>query len=255
MLVHLYHTMPHVSATTRISSYILDILFPRQCLVCAEEGRYLCLTCESFLDPFEFFLCPVCSKKIPEGKICKNCRGNSDILLSRFFTLFPYHNPFVKTLIQRAKYKPWYAKEILEETANLLVEFLRYHKFHDSILPYQKKGGLMILPVPLHKTRIRSRSFNQAEVIGSIIAKAFSLPFSNNLLMRTRNTESQTKINPLERKINVHGAFQIALSEQIAGKIVILVDDVFTSGATMNECAKILRKAGAKQIWGITLAR
>jgi len=115
----------------------------------------------------------------------------------------------------------------------------------------------LLMPVPLHQKRERWRGFNQAERLGLNIANRLGLEFKNDLLTRVKNTKPQAKFNKQKRLKNIKGAFGInsALSDQIKNTNILLVDDVFTTGITMNECARILKRNGANKIWGIVLAR
>jgi ComF family protein len=161
----------------------------------------------------------------------------------------------VKTLIQQAKYPPHYAKELLEDSADILIEFLRKNKFDDLVSSLREHTKVVLVPVPLHHKKLRSRSFNQAEIIARAISLKFSIPMAADALIRNRETKSQTKMKPLERTLNMQAAFNVPTPKAVRGKTIILVDDVYTSGSTMNECARVLLKAGARTIWGITLAR
>lgn len=254
MLVHLYHTMPNPPIKVKISSWILDVLFPKTCLVCAKEGASICHACVALLEPLSFSLCPGCSKKTIAGVIDKSCRNNG-VRISHFFTALPYKNIYVKSLIQQAKYPPHYAKELLEDGTKILIQFLWLQKFDELISTNLKTQKTIIIPVPLHQTKLRNRSFNQAEVIANIISSQFSIPLKADALIRNRKTESQTKMKTLERGLNILNAFAVRTPDTVRGKTIILLDDVYTSGSTMNECARVLRMAGAKQIWGMTLAR
>lgn len=250
----LHHTMSHSSLKTKISSWVLDTLFPKMCLACRKEGVSICHACVTLLEPLSFSLCPGCSKKTIGGIVDQSCRRDG-IRLSRFFSALPYKNTYVKTLLHRAKYPPHYAKELLQDAANILIQFLRKNKFDELVFPLREDKKTVIIPVPLHRKKLRSRSFNQAEVIANIISSQFSIPMAPDALIRHRETKSQTKMKPFERAINMQGVFSVCAPNAIRGKTIILVDDVYTSGSTMNECTKALRRAGAKTIWGITLAR
>jgi ComF family protein len=246
--------MANTPLKAKISSFILDILFPKICVVCAKEGASICDACIALLEPLPFSFCPSCSKKTIEGRVDGSCRDNG-VRISRFFSALPYKNIYVKTLMQHAKYPPHYAKELLEDAAKILNNFLDLQKFGELIAPLRKKEKIIIIPVPLHRKKLRGRSFNQAEIIARAISSKFSIPMDANTLIRHRETKSQTKMKPLERTINILDAFVVRIPDVVRGKTVILVDDVYTSGSTINECARVLLKAGAKTIWGITLAR
>lgn len=113
----------------------------------------------------------------------------------------------------------------------------------------------VILPVPLHRSRLRQRGFNQAVLLGSKISSHLSIPMRSDILLRTKATEPQVELSAAERKLNVKDAFSVKSSEQLIGKRILLIDDVITTGSTMNECAKELKKAGAEMIIATTVAR
>jgi ComF family protein len=118
----------------------------------------------------------------------------------------------------------------------------------------------LVLPVPLHAAKLRQRGFNQSELIARAALKspalsAMSWPLHASILERTRATESQTGLTRHQRQENIRGAFRVLNSQTVAGRAVLLVDDVFTTGTTVSECARLLRKAGASQVWVATVAR
>ncbi len=113
----------------------------------------------------------------------------------------------------------------------------------------------MMAPVPLHLIRKRERGYNQSELLCKGIVCHIDIPVYNNLIVRRRNTPSQTKLDGLQRQENVEGAFYVTSPEVVTGKKIILVDDVVTTGATMNSCAKSLINAGACCVVGISIAR
>jgi len=112
-----------------------------------------------------------------------------------------------------------------------------------------------IIPVPLHGKRLRERGFNQSALIAKGISKRLHRPLLINTLIRTRYTTPQVNLTAREREKNIKGAFSVIDGEDIQGKDIMLIDDVFTTGATVRECSKVLRKAGAGNIYVITLAR
>ncbi len=158
-----------------------------------------------------------------------------------------YGIPAVRKAIYAWKYGS--VKEMGEVLGNL---FLRYMEKHKTI--FENFGGAVIQPIPLHKRRLLARGFNQAEFLADVLCR--SLGYKKiDVLARTKSTVPQSELNDEERLENLNYAFQLRGSCELKGKMVILVDDVFTSGATMNECAKLLKSAGAKEVWGVTLAR
>ena len=113
----------------------------------------------------------------------------------------------------------------------------------------------MLVPVPLHKQRLRSRGFNQAVLIGDLLSRRWHIPMERRALKRIRWTEPQVNLAAGERKENVKNAFEVRCPEKTAFRRVILVDDVFTTGSTVDECARVLKKAGAEKVGVITVAR
>jgi ComF family protein len=113
----------------------------------------------------------------------------------------------------------------------------------------------VIMPVPLHRSRLRERGFNQALLLASAVGRAHGIPLSYDNLTRFRATRPQVELSGEERVQNVRGAFRLTRPADVEGKRVLLVDDVFTTGATMNECAAVLKRAGARSVVALTLAR
>jgi ComF family protein len=126
----------------------------------------------------------------------------------------------------------------------------------DRLTPFIAEAAPdLVLPVPLHSRRLRQRSFNQSLLLADFLAKELSLPLARNLLRRHRWTEPQVQLPAAERIANVRNAFSLADSRAVAGKRILLVDDVFTTGSTLTECSRILVKAKAAAVFGVTVAR
>jgi competence protein ComFC len=183
-------------------------------------------------------------KRVPPGRTCKSCRKNSNIYA--FVSPFSYSNHAARELVHYLKYRR------VRETAGVISEILDEHLNHFGIKFYK---DTFIIPVPLHKSRERTRGFNQAELIAkkldSMNLKKMVL---TGVLLRHKNTRSQIDLTREEKETNVGGAFMVLNPGLISGKTAILVDDVKTTGATIDEAARILKDAGAKRIWAITVA-
>ena len=111
----------------------------------------------------------------------------------------------------------------------------------------------LLMPVPLHPARKRERGFNQSEILAEMVSERINVPLAKGILRRIKNTKDQTNLSAEQRRENVAGAFSVSHPERISGKRIILVDDVITTGATLKECAKVLKEAGAKRIVAATL--
>ena len=115
-----------------------------------------------------------------------------------------------------------------------------------------KKNFTLVTGVPLHKSRQKERGFNQSSLIAEKVADYLSIPFDENVLKRVKNTKIQSGLVRKERMKNIRGAFELV--EDVKGKKVLLVDDVWTTGSTMRECVKVMKKNGAREVWGLVLA-
>ena len=127
-----------------------------------------------------------------------------------------------------------------------------------TLEPAFGQAGVLVVPVPLFKGKRRQRGFNQAELIARAALKVYPVPrlqLASELLLRTRETHSQIGLTSHQRRENLRGAFAVARAEEVTGREVLLVDDVYTTGTTASECARVLRRAGASKVWVATAAR
>lgn len=223
---------------------IFDILFPPLCLNCqnnlSDGNNLICQDCLGLIQFNNTLFCPVCRARLAEGK--RICHYDAGYFLAAAGN---YDDPILQNLIHYFKYKSF------ENLTPILGEI---------ILKYIENCGLkienfIIVPVPLHKKRERERGFNQAKLLAEIIAKNLNLEL-NDCLKRVKNTKPQSQLKDGEkRQSNVFNCFSATNPDFIKGKKIILVDDVFTSGATINEAVKILKLNGAKRIIALVLAK
>ena len=228
-------------------NFVLDILFPKRCVSCGVFGKYICDTCFSKIEFFEKPICPICQRQAVGGETHPKCAGR--FRLDGLVVACNYKGP-IKLAIQKVKYKWVYDVE------KILVELLA-----SQIWKFDLPQDSILVPVPLHKNRKNWRGFNQAEILAKTLAKKFNVNYCN-LLIRIIETKTQVGLTRDERKENVKGAFSLRLSRhpeldsgsRFRDKNVILVDDVYTSGATMMEASKVLKGAGAKNVWAMAVA-
>ena len=220
--------------------YILNLLFPVTCAVChapVPERRWggACPKCWSSLVPIEPPFCPKCGEPAPaiEG-LCGLClRGDHVFDFARSALLFTHT---FREIIHHLKYGD--RVSLAKPLGNILKQCLESQGFN----------GTLIVPVPLHRTRERIRGFNQAELIASRLGR----PVARRLLRRRKNTPSQTGLTRNERKRNLAGAFEVC--GNVSGTVIV-VDDVYTTGSTMNEIARTLKRGGAERVEVLTVAR
>lgn len=213
--------------------FLLDLFFPKFCLGCQKEDSYLCQDCQALIDISD-----------------RVFRQNKE--LSRLYFATDYENFIIKNLIQKFKYKP-FAKELSETLVSLIIIYFQNLEKLPEFL--EKKEGFILIPIPLFKNRVRWRGFNQAEEIAKKLSKFSKIPLFCNVLIKTRKTLPQLNLPQQIRKENVEGVFSCQRPDIIREKKILLVDDIFTTGSTMEEAASVLKRAGAKNVWGIVVAR
>jgi len=237
----------------KIKTFLLDLFFPKFCLGCQKEGIYLCEDCKATLDisEFNYCLCDTKPLRLPIDQMSGKCPRCQDKKLSGLYFALPYkEKQLTKKLIYQFKYQP-YLKDLAKTLASILVEhFILAKKNTDAI--WQNS---VLIPVPLDKKRLKSRGYNQSEELAKELSKVLQVPVLSDVLIKTKSTKPQMELSKEERGRNLQGAFAIKKPAELAGKKVFLVDDVYTTGSTMQECARVLRDAGAKSVWGICLAR
>ncbi len=229
-----------------VEEFFLDILFPKFCFGCGRECRYLCQDCEAALGISEQQYC-LCESplRLPDGGKCSKCQRKK---LNGLYSALPYKNVLVKKLIQKMKYEP-FVKDLSKELSSLIIN-------HFYLIEKCKNlSDFILIPIPLHKNRLRQRGFNQAEEIAKELSKYLAVPLAGGVLLRTRETKPQVDLSKEKREENVKGAFFLAENSRIKGSKVLLVDDVYTTGSTMEECARVLKQSGAKEVWGVVVAR
>lgn len=210
--------------------FFLDVLFPRQCLFCKQEGTHCCQDCLSLIS--------VANHPSPLPK-------NST--LAALFCATSFEDRFVQQLIHQCKYQP-FLRDLAKPLAFLIVS-------HFALLNNAISPPHAIIPVPVHKKRLKWRGYNHAEELARHLGYAFSIPVLANALAKIKHTSPQMKLNREQRLKNVEGAFKAPNPDLVQGKTILLVDDVYTTGATMEEAAHILRSAGASRVFGATVAR
>jgi len=237
------------NSTKKFINKVLDIIFPKFCVICKRQGYLVCPDCLSLIEIMEYRYCPFCQRRVmsKEGK----CKLHRYLKLDGLYFAASYNNIVVKTLIKKFKYQP-FIKELSKPLSQLIIAHL--HSIDNKIFLEDKENSLL-LPVPIHKSKKRWRGFNQAEEIAKNLSICLGLPLKANNLQKIKKTKPQAYLKKSERIKNINGVFKIKNPPQIQGKRIFLVDDVFTTGSTMEECARVLKAAGAKKVWGIAIAR
>lgn len=216
---------------------IIDVFYPKICVGCRREGNYICSECQRKLIKPEP-ICPMCTKPSLDGWTHPRCRRR--LGMDRLIVGLPYKG-CVQSCLKSVKYKSsWDMIGFLCNLQRLEIDL------QDSVLTC----------VPMWDQKVRERGYNQAEMIAELVAKQY-MRQNYALLERIKQTRPMYRLNKQERWENVEGVFRInnQQANKLTGKRVVIVDDVWTTGATMRECARVLKTAGACEVWGITIAR
>ena len=230
--------LPRLTSLRRTA---LDLLFPCWCLGCGREGNLICPSCCQKLPLITSPICPRCGMPQAGGILCSAC-------LNQKHDIDSIRSPFrfegtIKQAIYQLKYKN--LRAIAEPLAELLSNYIATHPV----------PGEVLVPVPLHRKRLRERGYNQSELLTRELGKLIRLPVMTDCISRNRHTPTQTIATSIvERRSNVASAFTCR-KHNLQNKEIILIDDVATSGATLNACAATLKAAGAASVWGLTIAR
>lgn len=231
-----------------LKTQTLDLLFPPQCCGCGNTGAILCASCAYALTriPPQCFVCHIWvpgTDKSPPGRTCGRCRPHSAVYA--FLSPFSYQQHAMRELVHGLKYRR------NREAAALFADMLASHL---AAMHVTFPEDAVLIPVPLHQARERMRGFNQSFLIAKMLGEKLGVTVRQDALKKTKKTVPQMELLREERLKNLHDTFAIHNPLPVQGKTAILVDDVKTSGATLEEAGRVLRKAGVKQIWAVTVA-
>ncbi len=229
----------------------LDLLYPRRCMGCGapapEAFRYICWDCWSDAAPIEAPFCAVCGDpvagSVEHGFVCYACSAEQPFFDAARSAA--RYDGVVGEALRELKYEKalWLACDLSELLLNCLKAEFAGRTFD------------LVVPVPLYHVRRRERGYNQSAILARELARRLSCRVSARALRRIRPTATQTNLTAAQRLSNVNNAFHHGREKSLAGRRVLLVDDVMTTGATVNACAKALKKGGACSVHVLTVAR
>ncbi|MDI6605736.1 MAG: ComF family protein [Candidatus Omnitrophota bacterium] len=238
----------------RLIEGLVDLVYPRRCHACKDKlteasvEKLICSRCWSGIRKNTPPFCHSCGRRLDKGafakNICPQCQ-KTRLHFDRAFAPCVYEG-VIRELIHEFKYN---GKDYLgRPLSRLMSDFIKEYELPMNEIDY-------IIPVPLHKARLREREFNQAEILSEFIAGEFKKELLRDVLLRHRHTRTQTELKINQRLYNVRESFSIAAQDKIKGKNLLLIDDVLTSGATSSEAAYSLKKnGGAGIVFVLTLA-
>lgn len=231
---------------------LLDLIFPKICYGCGEWGTNLCPHCLNKIKEEKDRICPECGRASISGAVHPKCRKRYG--LDGLTTAFIYSG-LVKQIIKKLKFR------FLYDVSHELVEIMVSSLGEDEQFSQVCRQDPAIIPVPLHPSRRRWRGFNQSELLGKEIAGQLRLNFFPEMLFRNKKTLTQSLLAKKKRLTNVKGAFIVKpvtphfSSNGEQNCRYILFDDIWTTGATLRECAYVLKQNKAVFVWGLTVAR
>ena len=223
----------------RFSHVLLDLLYPPRCVGCGQVGTLYCSACRHAVPLILPPVCPRCGRPQPRGDPCARCAAHP--LQIAGIRSVAFFDGTLRKAIHEFKYR--YVRELALPLGDMLVS-----AWPSVLLPAD-----VILPVPLHARRQRARGYNQAALLAERLGRALGIPVANDALIRHRNTPSQTQLDAVRRRQNVAGAFSCRGSG-VDGRRVLLIDDVCTTGSTVEACGLALQAGGAQSVWALTLA-
>lgn len=236
---------------SRLISDAADLIYPRPCPICGirsdRANRYLCWSCFSSISWYQAGLCEVCGGffggEPGHRYICSACASSKPVF-SRARAAARFNDDLQK-VIHSFKYRK--AMWLCEDLTDILEGCLRVH--------FETARIDAVVPVPLFHARERERGYNQSELLAEALASRIDRRCAARALRRICSTVSQTGLTAVKRRRNVKGVFEVVDRASIYRRRVLLVDDVMTTGATLNACAEVLKKNGAAEIWAVACAR
>jgi len=213
----------------KISGAAKELLFPRKCFFCSKYGDLICADCTALLDV---------------SPVHRPDRGKK--YLADIYSACSYENRRAQKIVHALKYDPF-----IRELAQPMAQIIAGH----FALCGENPKDCFLAAVPLAKKRFRERGFNQARALAEELAKIWQIPIAGRCLEKPRGTRRQAELSQSERRNNLRSAFVCPDTASVKNKNIVLIDDVVTTGVTMEECAKVLRRAGAAKVTGVCFAR
>lgn len=238
----------------QVVNSILDTIFPKVCLGCGkftEKGDfdYVCRKCFGKIDLKNTFECIGCKRETRYGLTCAFCKKDNPV--GQLIIASELSDSLVDKMLKTYKYKFIHSMATpLSVVAKKCVKKLLSKGF--SLF----EDNPILIPVPLHQKRLNWRGFNQADLLARSVSDAYHMSYSGDILIRIADPKHQADIKAREERLNnVRNNFAVTDAKAVRGRTVILVDDICTTGATLNECARVLKESGAKRIIGFVIAR
>lgn len=218
---------------------IIEYFFPKFCVGCQKEGVWLCQECQKDILFVKSQVCPKCQRLSTQGKYCSRCK-DKEIYLKGILTAAYFEEGPTKEIIHNFKY-------------NSVIEFKMI--LGETLMAIEDLPKVDIISfTPLHPKRFAQRGYNQSEILAEEVARNEKWEM-RDVLEKVKHTKKQVGLKGDKRRKNLKGVFRVKNNLDIKGKKIIVVDDITTTGTTLNENARVLKEAGAKEVWGLVVAR
>ena len=218
----------------------IDWVFPPHCLGCGVEGEIICQECYAAIKRIPANTCPYCNAYVSTNGHCPNCRNRKPAYTQ--FRAFAYYGGVIREAIHHLKYQNDVG--VARVLAGYLLKVVQAENWEFDL----------IVPVPLSKSKQEQRGYNQAERLAQPVAEKLAKPLSTNALFRIRENASQVDLDVQSRRANVRGVFE-ADPAIVKGKKILLIDDVFTTGATLESTSQSLRDAKSGLVYAVTVGK
>lgn len=234
----------------QIGRWFLDLIFPIKCIDCQKFGDYICRGCLRTITIKKNFECIGCKRNTPFGQTCFLCSKTNYV--DQLLIVADYGNPLVKKMLKFFKYK--FIPDLKEPLSVLIRKYLKRLVLEKNFNIFETNP--LLIPVPLSPRRLNWRGFNQSELLAKGLVDVFQMEMANDVIERVINATPQADIKEREERLkNLNGVFMIKNGSKVFNREIVLIDDVCTTGATLNECAKILKVIGAKRVTALVVAR
>lgn len=229
----------------KLINFLKDLIAPKKCYSCKKEWHFLCWDCLEKIWNFEQ-ICPVCKQSSRDFEVHFYCK-NDYVYYDKVIILTHYKNKVIKNLIKDAKFH--HRKDILEDLSVYLWNTL-FHHIDEKI------DDIIFLATPMYFWKKIFRWYNQSEILTKNLSKKFSWEYNFNIIKKIKSTKQQSHLSKIERKENLKWSYTVNQKElnKYKNKTFIIVDDVVSTGTTLNEISKLLKNQGIKKIYGLCLA-
>lgn len=232
--------------------WLLDTIFPIRCIGCGDFGDYVCRGCLGAIPIKKTFECIGCKRNTPFGQTCFLCAKTNSI--DQLLIVADFRDSLVEKILKFFKYK--FISDLEQPSSVLIKRYLKWLTLNKKFNVFE--ANPLLIPVPLHQRRLNWRGFNQSELLAKNIADTFQMEMADDVIERIIHTVPQADIKEKEERLkNLNDIFKIRKNRScdLLGREVLLIDDICTTGATLSECAKVLKQNGATRVIALVVAR